>query len=190
MIEAINSAVVNAQSMRASTEQINASRVSQAPDVAPPEAQASAEVPKAPYVSPYIAVDYNYDKAVLQIRDSETGDVVQQFPTESRLAEIRRAQVALESQRLANVAKSKPSAGGAHKSQQIQLSHVNAPQHSAPQHKAAPSPQSSDIITVQDVTSAPPANAVTPQVAAAALSAGAQSSSSNAGAPGSVSVLA
>ncbi|MCB9988723.1 MAG: hypothetical protein H6868_05225 [Rhodospirillales bacterium] len=45
---------------------------------------------QAPYVSPYIHVDLNYDKAVLQIRDSDTGDVLNQFPSQKRLEALAR----------------------------------------------------------------------------------------------------
>lgn len=48
----------------------------------------------APYISLYIKMDTNFDKAVLQIRDSDTGDVVRQIPTESELEAYRRAQTA------------------------------------------------------------------------------------------------
>ncbi|HEU4837913.1 MAG TPA: hypothetical protein VFS88_00710 [Micavibrio sp.] len=47
---------------------------------------------QAPYLSLYIKVDTNFDKAVLQIRDNENGDVLRQIPTESQLEAYRRAQ--------------------------------------------------------------------------------------------------
>lgn len=43
------------------------------------------EAPVAPFISPYIAFDVNFDTAVLQIRDSNTGDVLRQIPTERSL---------------------------------------------------------------------------------------------------------
>lgn len=86
MIEAVNSAVANAQVARGSAEQIDAARALAASS----ERLRSAIVPQAPYVSPYIAVDVNYNKAVLQIRDSETGDVLRQFPSQSRLEALQR----------------------------------------------------------------------------------------------------
>lgn len=45
----------------------------------------------APYVSPYISIDKNHNKAVLQIRDSDTGTVLRQFPTENQLQAYDRA---------------------------------------------------------------------------------------------------
>ena len=47
---------------------------------------------QAPYISLYIKMDVNFDKAILQIRDGDTGDVVRQIPTESQLEAYRRAQ--------------------------------------------------------------------------------------------------
>lgn len=132
--------------------------------------------PQAPYVSPYISVNYDYDKAVLQIRDAETGDVQEQFPTNSRLAEIRRAQVQLEqADRIENARLEQPQTGSSDQSQQQAIAQA-----------------STQVITVQDVTSAPPANAgggFSPQIAVAALSA-ASSSSVSVDTQSSVSVQA
>lgn len=87
MIEAVNSVLSNAPFTKAVVEQqsvvnsfaANPARVQQAPT-------------QAPYISLYIKVDTNFDKAILQIRDSDTGDVVRQIPTESQLEAYRRAQ--------------------------------------------------------------------------------------------------
>lgn len=92
MIEAVNAVVANASLLRGSAEQASAARSFAAN---PARVQ---EVIQAPYVSPFIYVDVNYDKAVLQIRDSDTGDVLKQFPSEqtmairSRIAERQAAQ--------------------------------------------------------------------------------------------------
>ena len=87
MIEAVNSVLSNAPFTKAVVEQqsvatsfaANPERVQQAPI-------------QAPYISLYIKVDTKFDKAVLQIRDNDTGDVVRQIPTESQLEAYRRAQ--------------------------------------------------------------------------------------------------
>jgi len=87
MLEAVNSVLSNAQYTRAAAEQqsvlnsfaANPDRVQQAPTV-------------APYISLYIKVDNNFDRAVLQIRDNQSGDVLRQIPTESQLEAYRRAQ--------------------------------------------------------------------------------------------------
>lgn len=78
MIEAVNSVIANASLARAAVAGTDASA---RPEVSRQEIQ----VPQAPYISPYISVDNNYNEAVIQIRDSETGDVLTQFPSESRL---------------------------------------------------------------------------------------------------------
>lgn len=87
MLEAVNSVLSNASYTRAAAEQqsvvnsyaANPARVQQAPL-------------QAPYISLYIKVDNNFDRAILQIRDNQTGDVVRQIPTESQLEAYRRAQ--------------------------------------------------------------------------------------------------
>lgn len=87
MLEAVNSVLSNAQYTRAAAEQqsvlnsfaANPDRVQQAPTV-------------APYLSLYIKVDNNFDRAILQIRDNQSGDVLRQIPTESQLEAYRRAQ--------------------------------------------------------------------------------------------------
>ena len=86
MIEAVNSVLSNSVLTRVSAEQQSTTR-SLASN--PEKTQKPAETP---YVSPYISVDSNYNRAVLQIRDSDTGDVVRQFPTEGQLKAYRATQ--------------------------------------------------------------------------------------------------
>lgn len=178
MIEAVNSVVANASVLRASAGQVDASK-GPADNIQPAAASDSvAEAPKAPYISPYIALDYNFDQAVLQIRDSETGDVEEQFPSESRMAEARRAQEYQQRVDQLRTTVSTADSGGSE----------------AGSSSSTPQPASSgDVITVQDVTSAAaPSNSSAPspapQAAVAAFSAGAQSGSSPSSA--GVSVLA
>lgn len=83
MIEAVNSVLSNSPLVRGSVDQASVARA---------EIQSVASSPQAPYISPYISVDINYNKAVLQIRDSDTGDVLNQFPSQSRLEAVQRAQ--------------------------------------------------------------------------------------------------
>lgn len=86
MIEAVNSTLATSAVTKAVAEQ-QSSANSFASN--PERVQ---RVAQAPYVSPYISVDTNFDRAVLQIRDSDTGDVLRQYPTESQLEAYRRAQ--------------------------------------------------------------------------------------------------
>lgn len=90
MIEAVNSAISNAQQARFTADQV-ATLNSFAADIEAIESVARG--PVAPYVSPYVSVDTRFDTAVLQIRDSDTGDILTQFPSESTL-EQRRVQAA------------------------------------------------------------------------------------------------
>lgn len=88
MIEAVNSVLSNAPIARAVVDQQS---VATSFAANPDRVQVVAQ---APYISPYIHVDVNFDKAVLQIRDSETGDVVRTIPTEGQMEAYRRAQTA------------------------------------------------------------------------------------------------
>lgn len=88
MIEAVNSVLSNAASTKAVVEQQS---VAQSFAANPDRVQV---VPQAPFISPYVHVDVNFDKAVLLLRDSSTGDVVRQIPTESQLEAYKRAQAA------------------------------------------------------------------------------------------------
>lgn len=85
MIEGVNASVASASLLRPVSEQVVASRSYAAN---PTQVQ---QLPQAPYVSPYISINYVADKAVLQFRDSESGEVVQQIPSETQLKAYRRA---------------------------------------------------------------------------------------------------
>jgi hypothetical protein len=97
MIEAVNSVLSNAPFTKAVVEQ-----QSVATSFAANPARVQQAAIQAPYISLYIKVDTNFDKAILQIRDSDTGDVVRQIPTETQLEAYRRAQTA-NAVRTANV---------------------------------------------------------------------------------------
>lgn len=88
MFEAVNSVVSNAPLLRSSVDQVDTARQ------APVQAQI-AEKPDAAYISPYINVDLNFDRAVILIRDSSTGDVLNQYPSRVAL-EARAAQLRLQ----------------------------------------------------------------------------------------------
>lgn len=91
MIEAVNSVVSNAPLIRVAADQVAASR-SFAGDAAAVESVARG--PVAPYISPYISVDPLFDAAVLQLRDSDTGDVVEQFPSDEALRQRKQQEKA------------------------------------------------------------------------------------------------
>lgn len=87
MIEAVNSVLSNAPYTKAVVEQQSVVRSF----AANPSRVQEASI-QAPYLSLYIKMDTNFDKAILQIRDNENGDVLRQIPTESQLEAYRRAQ--------------------------------------------------------------------------------------------------
>ena len=90
MIEAVNSVLQTAPFVRASSEQ-NSAVDSFAAN--PDRVQKVTQFATAPYVSPYIHLDVNYDKAVIQLRNGETGDVENQFPSQPQLEAQARAAV-------------------------------------------------------------------------------------------------
>lgn len=87
MLEAVNSVLSNAPYTKAVVDQQSVARSFAAN---PSNVQAAPVI--APYVSLYIKVDVNFDKALLQMRDRDTGDVVRQIPSEVQLEAYRRAQ--------------------------------------------------------------------------------------------------
>ncbi len=86
MIEAVNSVLSNTSATRGIAEQQTATRsFASNPDKV-------QEAAKTPYVSPAISIDKQSNRAVIQIRDSESGDVLRQYPTEGQLKAYRTAQ--------------------------------------------------------------------------------------------------
>lgn len=171
MIEAVNSTVANATTVRGVVGQVDSASIASVATVLPASgSNAAPSAPQAPFVSPFISVDLNFNRPVLQIRDAQTGDVKQQFPTESRLAQIATMQAqlrgAIPEHSSVQVVQTTPTpSGGGSVAQTSQVA-----------------VQTVDVTTVQDVTSTPASNTAssTPQVAVAALSAAAQSSAASA----------
>lgn len=89
MIEAVNSGIASTSVSRG-----NVSGSARAP-----EPQASPSSPVAPFISPRISLEGGSNQAVIQIRDSETGDVLTQFPSESRIRAIQSEQALQEASR-------------------------------------------------------------------------------------------
>jgi len=114
MVEAVNSVLANASLSRSNVLQAAAST---------PAPREPVTLPVAPFISPRVAIDSGSNEAVLQIRDAATGDVVNQFPSESRLR-------AIQAQQAREVAQS---------SRQSELTGVNTVrEQSAPVQSAAP----------------------------------------------------
>lgn len=92
MIEAVNATIANSAALRGVAEQAVSAR---AVELQTQERQ-PVEPVLAPYVSPYIQVDASFDTAVIQIRDSDTGDVLSQFPSEPSLRSRQAVETFLE----------------------------------------------------------------------------------------------
>ncbi len=160
MIEAVNSALQNASLLRASAEQTSA-----AESFAANPARVQKVAPRGPSLS--IFVDVNYDTAVLQYRNVETRDVIDQIPSETLLQarardEARRAEVDRQATQPRTEAQPQPQQAQA----QPEQSAIPAP--STP----TPSPEAS--------APAPRTSAATPQQIAA-FSSAAQAGNTNAG---------
>ena len=93
MVDAVSTAISNAQiAAPAKTQaaaQIVAQQISSASSA---NTESVARAPVAPFISPYISLD-NSGIAVLQIRNSDTGEVEKQFPSEPTIQQ-RQAQAA------------------------------------------------------------------------------------------------
>lgn len=88
MIEGIHSSLAASSVGRGNAQQTNSSAVF----ASSLDSGTVAQAPQAPYISPYISVDINHNKAVIQIRDSDTGEVKRQIPSESQLEAYTRTQ--------------------------------------------------------------------------------------------------
>lgn len=87
MLEAVNSVLSNASYTKVVADQQSVVNSF----AANPDRVQQASL-QAPYLSLYIKVDVNFDKAILQMRDNESGDVLRQIPSETQLEAYRRAQ--------------------------------------------------------------------------------------------------
>ncbi len=123
MLEAVNSVLQTAPLARAATEQ-----VSTVDSFAANPERVQRSAPQAPYISPYIYLDVNYDKAVILLRNGDTGDVEGQFPSEAALEQQARQLAKLQ------VAAQTPEPAPQHQTQSAQPSVQQ--QHTAP----APAP--------------------------------------------------
>lgn len=139
MIEAVNSVLSTISASRGVADQQSTARSLSA------NPEKIQEAAKVPYVSPYISVDRGYNKAVLQIRDSETGDVVRQFPTEGQLKAYRTAQQFSERQKAQSDSQLREASGGNNTQQQASVESPVVADVSAPQASAAPVPQATSI---------------------------------------------
>ena len=157
MLEAVNSVLQTAPLARAQIEQ-----VSVVDSFAANPERAQRALPQAPYVSPYIYVDVAHNKAILQLRNGETGDVEGQFPSDATL-EARARAASLQSGRIAP-----PSSSPAHESDSAQAFVQNS------------APSTPDVVALAPDTTSRSSPAATAQQQAA-FAAAARSGNSNAG---------
>lgn len=153
MIEAVNSVVANAALLRGNADQAQQDRLNTLASSAKTE---SVQMALAPFVSPYIQIDTNFNKAVLQVRDSDTGDVLNQFPSETMMR-ARAAQAEIATQRIV----------------------VDTPSESEGVSSAPVETVSRDSAPVQVQASAPQPRVAEAQIASSVLSAGAMSGGSS-----------
>lgn len=86
MIEAVKSTLAAASTVQKSAEQASNARSF----AANPEKK--QEVAEIPYVSPSVRVDNNAKIAILEFKDSLSGDVLVQIPSEAQLEAYKRRQ--------------------------------------------------------------------------------------------------
>ena len=169
MTGVVSTVVPNAQQAVAALQQSQAVQNTPPPELSPPQA------PTAPFISPFISFDVNFDTAVLQIRDSSTGDVLRQIPTE-RTLELRQLVQARQSRGPTLIER--------------QVQEVAETSTQVPQANPAPEQQpvnnvtfEASVVAAQAASpEAPTSTAGVTQVAIAALSAGAASGQTTAGA--------
>lgn len=98
MIEAVNAVVSNSQVLRSIAEQVSTTQ-----NLSANPARIQSAAISAPYLSPH--VDYNgaNSKPIFVVRDSSSGEVIKQFPSEAQIRAYNRAaqvreQIAVQSQ--------------------------------------------------------------------------------------------
>lgn len=89
MIDAIAMTVANAAYARVETQKLG---VQPAPVRPLPAVKASVA---APYISPYVIVDDGFSKAILAVRDSATGNIMRQYPSESQIKAYQRTEAVM-----------------------------------------------------------------------------------------------
>lgn len=85
MIEGVNSSIASSVLVRPAVDQVE--RVASY-SANPNQVQ---RVAAPPYLSLNVAMNYTIDKAVLQFRDAESGEVLSQIPSEKQIKAYRRA---------------------------------------------------------------------------------------------------
>ncbi len=152
MIEAVNSVLSSAPLVRQNTD----AQSNTAPQNNP-QTESVRAVTQAPYISPYISVDINFDTAVILLRDAETGDTVRQIPSEGALEARQREQAVAQTSQESLV---KPNIQGDALNVQVESTQVTtpAPQASAPAQSAPISQSVLSAFELGSQTSAAPSS--------------------------------
>ena len=103
MLEAVNSVVSNAPLVKASSPQV------QQPAVKSVTRADYINVESTKFTSRFVSLDEASRRAVLQIRDSSTGESLQQFPTESQIRAYLQAQSTAQAAKAAETGRAAPS---------------------------------------------------------------------------------
>ena len=105
MIEAVKSTIAASAALKSGLEQSSPARAFAA------DPAKTASVPAAPYVSPTVRVDVNTKVAILEFKESDTGEVVMQVPSERQLSAYKEREVREKAEILAKLSR-RPELGG------------------------------------------------------------------------------
>lgn len=105
MIEAVKSSIAASPALKAGLEQSSSSRNFVA------ESGKGAPVPAAPFVSPTVRVDVNTKIAILEFKESDTGEVVMQVPSERQISAYKEREVREKAEILTKLSR-RPELGG------------------------------------------------------------------------------
>lgn len=86
MIEAVNAVVSNAQILRSMAEQVSATQ-----NLSANPARIQTAAVSAPYLSPHVDFNGGNSKPIFVVRDSSSGEVIKQFPSEAQIRAYNKA---------------------------------------------------------------------------------------------------
>lgn len=177
MIEAVNSAIANSSLVRNVAEQGTSARSPTVQNIVAQTSSISPPIVLAPYISPFVYVDNQFNKAVLQIRDSQTGEVQRQFPSEETLRNREAAEAIIEAPVSRELSQPNTSASQTTLQSATLFAASQIGSEAAPPQISVPSVAPSVSPSVPSTVSAAPSpsvNVAQAQIASAALSAAAQ----------------
>lgn len=98
MIEAVNAVVSNSQILRSMAEQVSSTQ-----NLSANPARIQSAAISAPYLSPHVNLNGGNSKPIFVVRDSASGEVIKQFPSEAQIRAYNKAsqvreQVIIQSQ--------------------------------------------------------------------------------------------